>query len=583
MKLILILLSSLLIISCGGGGGDGGGSSGGGSASNPPPSYSITGTIYGSQLSTLDAYSDTNFSGAFDNGELSSGVNSNGTFSLTTSSKTRYDCSRFMPYAAESSSDYFFSPNLDSSNNPVLNPFTTIFADYIYPIRYWDNPAVDGVECSVLNEVRDGILNKYSEEFLDRIEKYDGLTLSDLLIDPSNPVSGNPIDNARTADLQKFFQSAKTIEGIIVEEWRALLLSSEYAGADLSSRIELDESVMRVFLNDSSYPNPTTDASPVANSIDSIALPAGMDLIISIDVDGGWRDTLKVSLWDIHISNNGDLLADTSSCWINFSSLCKIEPTIANILNNFEPSIRSFYYKETIRGHETIEHSDRIFDSASGLCSEHDRSAISEVKQNSVIERKYTEYYSNGYYDASDLDCNAWDNYADSLSMSETNTNGEEIVFEIWHADGGYFSDSSTFRQIKEDHVTYDDIDDGEVISQIPSSIALALNDLDFNWENMKPIIDSSYNDYDIGVYFWYEDSNSNWIQLEYYPSSGALYCLTSNGLTIPGGFIEAGSDGYTSQEVIDICTSEIEFGNTLETNTSTIKNVSPYRGVIND
>ena len=108
MKLILILLSSLLIISCGGGGGGG---SGGTSASNPPPSYSITGTIYGSQLSTLDAYSDTNFSGAFDNGEWTSSVNSNGGFSLTTSSKTRYDCSRFMPYAAESSSDYFFRKN----------------------------------------------------------------------------------------------------------------------------------------------------------------------------------------------------------------------------------------------------------------------------------------------------------------------------------------------------------------------------------------------------------------------------------------------------------------------------------------
>ena len=581
MKKFSIFITTLFLLSCGGGGGGSGGS--GSSASNPTPTYSISGNIYGDQLSTLDAYSDTNFSGANDNGELSSDVNSNGTFSLTTTNKTRYDCSRFMPYAAESDSNYFFSPNLDSSNNPVINPFTTVFADYIYPLYFWDHPAIDGSECSVLNEIRDGILHKASALTLDRIEKYDGLTLDDLLIDPSSPVTGNPIDNTRTSDLQMFFESAKTIEDIIVEEWRTALLSSEYAGADLSSRIELDESVMRVFLNDSSYPNPSTDTSPVANNIDSISLPAGMDLIISIDLSSGWRDTLKVSLWDMHISNNGDLIADTSSCWINFSNLCKIEPTIVNILNNFEPEIRSFFYKETTRGHETVEHTDRIWNSDSGACVEFDRSTISEVKQNSVIERQYTEYYGSGYYNTSDLDCNAWDNVFDSLLMRETNTNGEEIGFEIFHNNGGYWSDSSTFRQIKEDHVTYDDIDNGEVISQIPSSIALALNDLNFNWENMKPIIDSSYNDYDIGVYFWYEDSNANWIQLEYLPSSGYAYCQ-SNELTIPGGAIWTGHDGYTSQEVIDICTSEIEFGNTLETtDTSMISNVSPYRGVIND
>ena len=569
-------------MSCGGGGG-GSGVSGGGSASNPTPSYSITGTIYGSQLSTLDAYSDTNFSGAFDNGEWTSSVNSNGAFSLTTTNKTRYDCSRFMPYAAESDSNYFFSPNLDSSNNPVINPFTTVFADYVFPIYYWDHPAIDGSECSVLNEVRDGILHGMSGVVLDRIEKYDGLTLSDLLIDPSSPVSGNPIDNTRTSDLQMFFESAKTIEDIIVQEWRAALATSEYASAELSSRIELDESVMRVFLNDSSYPNPSTDTSPVANSIDSVSLPAGMDLILSIDDIGqGWRDTLKITLWDMHISNNGELIADSSSCWVNFSNLCKIDPTIINILDNYEPEIRAFLYKETSRGHETIEHIETVLDSDTNQCEYLDRSSISELKTSSVIERHYTEYYGNGYYYASDLECGAWNNFADTLMMIEDNTNGERMGLQIWHNNGGYWSDSSTFRQIKEDHVTYDEIDDGQIVSQVPSSIALALDDLDFDWQVMESTIDEKYIDRDIEVYLWYVDKNDNYVQLVFLPYSGSIFCMSNSNLAIPGGFISAGAE-YSKEEIIDLCTTEIEFGNTLETDTSMIKNISPYRGVIND
>ena len=488
-----------------------------------------------------------------------------------------------MPYAAESDSNYFFSPNLDSSNNPVINPFTTVFADYIYPIYFWDHPAIDGSECSVLNEVRDGILHSASTVILDRIEKYDGLTLDDLLIDPSSPVTGNPIDNTRTSDLQMFFESAKTIEDIIVQEWRTALASSEYASADLSSRIELDSSVMRVFLNDSSYPNPSTDTSPVANSIDSLSLPAGLDLIVSIDDIGqGWRDTLKITLWDMHISNNGELIADSSSCWINFSNFCKIDPTIINILDNFEPQIRAFLYKETSRGHETIEHTEEVLDSDTNSCTYWNRSSISELKSNSVIESQYSEYYGDGYYYSSDLECGAWNNFGDSLLMKETNLNGEIMAVEIWHVNGGYWSDSSTFRQIKEDHVTYDDIDDGEVISQIPSSIALALADLNFDWEDLESIVNEKYFDRDIEVYLWYVDKNNNYVQLVYFPYNNDFWCMSNSTLAIPDGFVSVGG-GYTKEEIIDLCTNEIEFGNIISADSTTIRNRSPYRGFIND
>ena len=133
IKKLFALTSFCLIASCGGGGGSG--------DANPNPSppapttYSINGQVYGSNLSTLNAYSDSNFSGALDNGELSVSVGSNGSFSLSTTNQSLYNCLRDMPLAADSSSNYFFSYNPDgSSGTVILNPFVSVFTDFLYPI-----------------------------------------------------------------------------------------------------------------------------------------------------------------------------------------------------------------------------------------------------------------------------------------------------------------------------------------------------------------------------------------------------------------------------------------------------------------
>lgn len=590
MKRIFILSISILLVSCGGGGGGG---NEGVSPNNPPPTtYSIDGQLYGSSLSTLNAYSDSNFSGALDNGELTANVSSNGSFTLSTTNQSLYNCLKEIPLAAESSSDYFFSPNLDNSNQSVvLNPFVSVFSDFLYPTLFWDHPAIEGVNCSTLNEIRNGILNRNTNDAMVVIKKYDGLKYNDLLIDPSSPISGNPIDNTRTADLQKFWQSLKSIESIILNEFKAVLLDSEYSNADISSRVELDESIMRVFLNDSSYPNPYTDVSPVANSIDSIALPGGMDLIVSLDnANGSWRDTLKITLWDIHISNNGDLLLDEPACWINFSNLCKLEPTISNILTNYEPEISAMFYKETSRGHETIEHTEIILDSNSGECVLENRSQIAEVKQDSVVTRSYVEWYNNGYYNGTDLDCNAWNNYGNSLTMSEVNTSGEEIYLEIFLSGGNSYS-SSKFQQIANDHVTYDEIDDGTIIEQIPSSIASALNELKLDWESIKILADSDFNEPNIYFTLMYWDSRSNYTRLVYYPYEQWAYCESPKRYYTFEGAVASrpglGTDWiFDLEEIISGCISDIEFGTEVVAEQLDIdftKNISPYRGQIND
>ena len=115
-------------------------------------------------------------------------------------------------------------------------------------------------------------------------------------------------------------------------------------------------------MNNTSYPNPSTDTTPVANSIDSVAVVAGMDLIASIDnYIGTWRNLLKVEVWDMHISNNGEMLIDSNDCWLNFSNLCKLEPTIQNIFQHYDTDIYDYYTKETSRGTEVVLRADYVY------------------------------------------------------------------------------------------------------------------------------------------------------------------------------------------------------------------------------
>ena len=585
MKKFSLLTLSVLLASCGGGGG--------GSEYNPspqPPSpttYSINGQVYGSNLSTLTAYSDSNFSGALDNGELSVSVGSDGAFSLSTTNQSLYNCLRDMPLAAESSSNYFFSYNPDgSSGTVILNPFVSVFSDFIYPDMYWDNPSIDGENCSTFNNIRAGILKRNTDNVLKRIEKYEQLTYNDLLIDPSNPVMGNPIDNTRTADFQKFWQSIKTIEETIANEFETAVAAAGFTVA-LSTRAELDTSNLRIFLNNTSYPNPSTDTTPVANSIDAVAGNAGMDLIASLDnAVGTWREVLKVSVWDMNISNNGDMLIDRSNCWINFSNLCKLEPTIQNVFQYDGTSIIDTYTKETSRGTEYVSQAEDIFGGESNYCDILNSVGVAETLSTSVRQIEYVKIIGDGYYDTSDLSCYAYTQYYDFLTILEKNTNGETMFFEIFQDGGTSWDSPDIFRSIQDTYFDYDTLDDGENIEQIPSEFIDAFLDMSLSWAEMKTVVDANYNNSDIYVYFGYMDRNFNRVLLTYRPYWGDANCQIYNFYLASDVYITRTSDDgvYTFDEVVNWCIERIEFGTTItDLSGGEIKNRSPYRGLIDD
>lgn len=579
MKKLFTLTSFCLIASCGGGGGGSG-------DANPNPSppapttYSINGQVYGSNLSTLNAYSDSNFSGALDNGELSVSVGSNGSFSLSTTNQSLYNCLRDMPLAADSSSNYFFSYNPDgSSGTVILNPFVSVFSDFLYPTIYWDHPSIDGENCSTLSNIRAGILKRNSDVALRQIEKFDQLTYDDLLVDPSNPVTGNPIDNNRTADLQKFWQSIKTIEESISNEFRTTI-ESEYPSVAVSTRSELDISNLRIFLNNSSYPNPSTDLTPVANSIDSVAGVAGMDLIASLDnYIGTWRNLLKVSVWDMHISNNGDMLIDSSNCWLNFNNLCKLEPTIQNVFQNYDTDIYDYYTKETSRGTETVLRIDQV-DRDSNSCSIHMNVSIMETLNNSVRETGYKKRTDEGYFDTADLTCYAYNRASDAVFVEEQNTNGEIMTLTILQIGGTDWDSPDNFKSIQDSNFDWDTLDDGENIEQIPAEFINAFIDLKLSWTEMKTVVDANYNNSDIGLWFTYLDRNLFRTQLLYSPSYEIAVCYSPD-LFADGGSWSSFDGVHTFEEVENFCLERIEFGTITDLTEDQIVNKSPYRGFI--
>ena len=529
----------------------------------------------------MNAYSDSNFSGALDNGELSVSVGSNGSFSLSTTNQSLYNCLRDMPLAADSSSNYFFSYNPDgSSGTVILNPFVSVFSDYLYPDMYWDNPSIDGENCSTLNSIRAGILKRNSDVALGRIEKFDQLTYDDLLVDPSNPVTGNPIDDNRTADLQKFWQSIKTIEETISNEFKTAI-ASEYPSVAVSTRSELDISNLRIFLNNSSYPNPSTDLTPVANSIDSVAGVAGMDLIASLDnAIGTWRNLLKVSVWDMHISNNGDMLIDSSDCWLNFSNLCKLEPTIQNVFQYYETYIKDIYTKETSRGTEYVSQIERVDGGESNSCIIDNYVGIAETLSNSVRETVYRKVTRDGYYDTADLSCYAYNQWYDVIYIDEWNTNGEFMSFAIYQTGGTDWNSPDIFKSIQETNFDWDTLDDGENIEQIPAEFINAFIDLKLSWTEMKTVVDANYNNSDISIWFRHLDRNFNETQLVYRPYYGDVVCRSP---ALPDGEGTWSSDDgvHTFDEVVNWCLERIEFGTITDLTEDEIKNRSPYRGEI--
>ena len=586
-----------LIVSCGGGGGGGGG--GDTSLSSPAtPTYTIiSGNIYTSPIPDT-IYIDQNLNGIQDSYEISTSPNSsNGSFSFTTSNQSLANCLKNFPIASDS--PLIFEFNDRQGANIIANAFTTILKDSSIswlPIADASKTANDNVDCSTRELYKNNYSTAWTKAVIGAMETYDSQTYQQIAADPSNPPSGSKISNQKSIDLNLFYKSLENIEGIIINELNNVLTASG-TQVDLNSRIELDYSNFRIFLNDATYPNPSTDTSPVAQNIDSIAVEAGIEIFGTFEnYTAGYDNTFEVKIDNMHISNNNEILQDTSSCWINFSSLCKVDPSFLNLFTYATPTIIDTLHKDTSRGEEKLFNLTVITDSSSLSCYEYDYIELTDSSVSDVItEYGYTEYLGQGNYNVNDLNCYAYGGGSKGLYVTSRFADGSEFYLEVWYNPNAINSSTGNswnnyppviFENLPYaiDYDFYDD-EDPPPVQLEQSYIDMFIDIGDGGWSSFDQIIfDGKFDSQGTSIYLNYRNSEGRqgYLSIVFDPTSSndSATCDPIDAEPTSGNFTY--NDIESLNSIINDCRTELTSSYTA-TSTPTYNNKSPYRGLIND
>ena len=596
-KLTFSSLSLALIVSCGGGGGGGGG--GDTSSSSPAlPTYTIiSGNIYTSPIPNT-IYIDQNLNGIQDSYEISTSPNSsNGSFSFTTSNQSLADCLRNFPIASDS--PLIFEFNDTQGTNIIANTFTTILKDSSIswlPIADASKTANDNINCSTRELHKNNYSKAWTKAVIGQMETYDNQTYQQIAANPSSPPSGSKISNQKSIDLNLFYKSLENIEGIIINELNNVLTSAG-AQVDLNSRIELDYSNFRIFLNDATYPNPSTDTSPVAQNIDSIAVEAGIEIFGTFEnYTAGYDNTFEIKIDNMHISNNNEILQDTSSCWINFSSLCKVDPSFINLFTYATPTIVDSLHKNTSRGEEKLFNRTVITDSSSLSCYEYDYIQLTDSSDSDVItEYTYAEYLGQGNYNVNDLNCYAYGGGSKGLYVTSRFADGSKFYLEVWYNPNAINSSTGNswnnyppviFENLPYaiDYDFYDD-EDPPPVQLEQSYIDMFIDIGDGGWNSFDQIIfDEKFDSQGTSIYLNYRNSEGRegYIYIVFDPTTenDSATCDPIDAEPTSGNFTYNDTESLNS--IINDCRTELTSSYT-PTSTPTYSNKSPYRGVIND
>jgi len=590
-KTIFSLFSLSLIVSCGGGGGGGGGDSGSSASGGaPPPSYTIiSGNIFTSPTPNT-IYIDQNLNGIEDSYEITASPSSNGSFSFSTSNQSLVNCLKNFPISSDS--PLIFEFNNSQGSNIVANAFTTIFKDSSQswnPIADASKKSNDNVNCSTREMWKNNYSKQWTKTEIEVMQQYDNQTYGQIAANPASPPSGSKISNQKSIDLNTFYKSLENIEGLVVNELRSSLAATGVQ-VELNSRIELDTSNLRIFLNDATYPNPSTDTYPVAQNINSVAVETGLEIFGTLNnYTGGYDNTFELKIDNMHISNNNEILQDTESCWINFSSICKVNPSFINLFTYATPTIIDALHKNTSRGEEKFYKRTTITDSSSLSCYEYDGIQITDSSVSGVInEYTYVEYLGTGNYNVNDLDCYAWGGGSQGAYINSYHTDGSYYYFEVWfNPDRSYGRPASFyFEQLPYaiDYDFYDEVDAPP--TQVPQSyVNMFLAMGNGGWDSFdKVIFDGDfYTQEGTSIYLDYQNTEGRsgyvYISFSIYGNHTAT-CDPIDADSSSGVFVWGDMDSLNA--IINDCRTELT-SNYTATSTPTYRNKSPYRGYIND
>ncbi len=567
------------------------GSTSGSASTSVNVGYAIAiGKLIHSENSDEELFIDTNSDFIKNDNEKSVITSSDGSFELRSNSQIEADCLKQYPIV--SLDGLKFSADINYFVDKNITPYTSILSDvygnnYVSYVGYENS----GSDCGALNLYMLENTNKYLRYTLfPRIEKYDGYEISDLFKEIT-------IDTQRNNDIIKFQTSAKSIADSIKADLETAISSLGYLNTEVISHSELDTSSYRIFLNTSSYPNPSTDTSPTATSIDNVAAKAGVRIRASVpssDFMPGWDLEAIYDTWDVKISNNGEILSDISGCYLNFSNLCKQTPTLLNATAYGQFELYEIYHKDTARGKEKIYKEERVVDSETGYCQEWDNHQISSENSDRFLIQRIREYRGDGYF--YDLDCPTYDASGRGYQHIELFPNGTSFFVEVWDNYGTYLPNSNEIiidnyddtsplpEQIPQDAVdtmilfggVYDNSSGLEDLSanSNPFNIFLAMYYGDLRGLSDYQLLPSLNNGVDLYIETTYIDNKIGYMFVEF--DTYLITCET------PTQSFE--TTFYESDHVnkLNRCiTSLLDKDNV--TDAYEVRNRSPYRGIIDE
>ncbi len=547
------------------------------------------GNLFHTNKSGIELFVDANQDFIKNTDEVSITTASDGSYELRNESETISECLKKYPLV--SNDGLMLGLSTDYSSDKNINPFTSILGDilgngFMNFIGYEDSQN----ECGPLNSyMRENSYTHFINTIIPRIETFDGYSFSDISKE-------TVIDAQRNEDIIKFQNSAKSIADSMKSELDDAITGLGYSNTSVQSHAELDTSNYRIFLNTTSYPNPSTDTSTSATSVDTIAAKAGVRIrttLPSSDYMPGWDLDVFYDTWDLKISNNGDILSDIDGCYINFSNLCKQMPSLLNGITYGSFALTEIYHKETTRGQEKFIKQERIYEGNSGACREWDYQVISSEKSDRFLSQSFIEYRGESYF--SDLDCLTYDESGRGYSHVEAFPDGTKYFIEVWSDYGDYFPVNN--------EMILDNYDDNTPLpSQIPQEVVDVLINFGSVYDNSSSLdaLDSSSNPFNIVLTMIYGDLAGNtdykllptltygvsfFLRTDYINDTYGTFSLDFNTLSFNcrNSDTTINSSLYNSDwaDQFQLCINMLNRKYVPEP--YTLRNNSPYRGIINE
>ena len=584
IKNTFLTVSSLIFLaSCGGGGGGG--------ASEPAPvapSYSIaSGNIYTSTPIPDSIYVDENMNGFKDSYEISVSPSTNGSFNISTSNQSKSSCLKNFPISSENPS--IISLNNSQGNNVVINEFTSLYRMYLNNSSYYIDTSRrenDNNDCSILETYSQKLTQRSMNNSIKRMEIFDNHTYAQIAADPSIPPAGSEITGQRSQDISAFASSLNTIKNQITKELNDILSASN-SNVTMVSNGFLDNSALRVFLNKDTYPNPSTDLSPVAQSISSIALPAYINFLGTWnDYAGTYDNTLYIQTIPF-ISSGGDIIQADLDCLINFTSQCKVNTTFTGILNSSNPTIYDILHKNTSRGTEKWEQYLDIY-SDTNKCYRYERIGLTTTESNKVTNNLFRDGVALGNFNADDFDCYTY-----------TNSNAKSVLVSNYHEDGtfdyiyirydSFLGEPVIFQPLPNRGINYDEYTDtNPPPEQIPSEYINVFQQIGSNQMTSFLAMISNSDFYSGGgggtliAYFIRTPEGREGNAQAFFSgyNNVSISCNPIDGETT-GENITTG--GLSSTNIFDLCKSQLVNSYVATSSAPDPSNISPFRGEINE